>query len=109
MLSYGKYTTGAFTIGVQLSETDKTAADSDITREAAALSFAVNENLSVSYGISTVEYEASTKTDAESTGVSASYTMGGMTLAGAMNDSDNMGGTAGAGDEDKHITMSIAF
>ena len=28
--------------------------------------------------------------DQESTGISASYTMGGMTLAGAMNEVDNM-------------------
>ena len=30
------------------------------------------------------------QTDQESTGISASYTMGGMTLAGAMNEVDNM-------------------
>jgi outer membrane protein OmpU len=64
---YGKYTSGAFTFGVQLSEIDKTAANSDVDREAAAISFAVNENLSISYGISTVKYEASTSVDAEST------------------------------------------
>ena len=82
---YGKYTSGAFTIGVQLSEIDKTAAASDVDREARKSSFAVNENLSISYGMSTVKYESSSKVDAESTGVSASYTMGGMTIGAVAN------------------------
>ena len=39
----------------------------------------------------TLEFDsgASNNTDQESTGISASYTMGGMTLAGAMNEVDN--------------------
>ena len=69
--AYAKYTTGPITVGIQLSEIDKTAADSDIDREAAAISFAVNENLSISYGISNVDYEISTKTDAERNVISA--------------------------------------
>ena len=92
---YAKYTSGAVTVGVQLSEIDKTAVNGDIDREAAALSFAVNENLSISAGISTVEYEDSSKVDAESTGVSASYTMGGMTFGAVSNKTDSFGGTAG--------------
>ena len=35
---YAKYTTGPITVGVQLSEIDKTAANSDVDREAAAIS-----------------------------------------------------------------------
>jgi outer membrane protein OmpU len=107
--AYGKYTTGAFTIGVQISDTDKTAANSDVGREAAALSFAVNENLSISYGISTVEYEASSKTDAESSGISASYTMGGITLGAVSNKTDSFGGTAGTDKEFTEIKLSFAF
>ncbi len=106
---YGKYTSGAFTIGVQLSETDKTAANSDVDREAAAISFAVNENLSISYGMSTVKYEASTKVDAESTGVSASYTMGGMTLGAVANKTDSFAGTSGTDKEFTEVSLSFAF
>ena len=106
---YAKYTAGAVTVGVQLSEIDKTATNGDIDREAAALSFAVNENLSVSWGISTVEYEDSSKVDAESTGISASYTMGGMTLAGAMNEVDNMDGAATGDHEGYEFNLKFAF
>ena len=106
---YGKYTSGAFTIGVQLSEIDKTAAASDVDREAAAISFAVNENLSISYGMSTVKYESSSKVDAESTGVSASYTMGGMTIGAVANKTDSFAGTSGTDKEFTEVSLSFAF
>ena len=106
---YAKYTTGAVTVGVQLSEIDKTATNGDIDREAAALSFAVNENLSVSWGISTVEYEDSSKVDAESTGISASYTMGGMTFGAVANKTDSFGGTSGSDQEFTEVSVSFAF
>jgi outer membrane protein OmpU len=106
---YAKYTSGAVTVGVQLSEIDKTATNGDIDREAAALSFAVNENLSISAGISTVGYEDSSKTDAESTGVSASYTMGGMTIGAVANATDSFGGASGTDKEFTEIKLSFAF
>lgn len=109
MTAYAKYTTGPVTIGVQLSEIDKTAAASDIDREAAAISFAVNENLSISYGISNVEYEDSSKVDAESTGISASYTMGGMTIGAVANKTDSFAGSSGADAEFTEVSIAFAF
>ena len=107
--AYAKYTSGPITVGVQLSEVDKTAANSDLDRQAAAISFAVNENLSVSYGISNVEYENSTKTDAESSGISASYTMGGITLGAVANKTDSFGGTSGTDKEFTEVSLKFAF
>ena len=107
--AYAKYSTGAFTVGVQLSSIEKTAANSDINREAAAISFAVNENLSVSYGLSNVEYDASAKVDAESSGISASYTMGGITLGAVSNKTDAFGGTAGSEKEFTEVSLKFAF
>ena len=109
MTAYAKYTTGPVTVGVQLSEIDKTAADSDLDRQAAAVSFAVNENLSISYGISNVEYEDSTLTDAESVGVSASYTMGGITIGAVRNTTDSFAGSAGSDREFTEVSLSFAF
>ena len=106
---YAKYTSGAVTVGVQLSEIDKKATNGDIDRGAAALSFAVNESLSVSWGISTVEYEDSSKVDAESTGISASYTMGGMTFGAVSNKTDSFGGTSGTDEEFTEVSVSFAF
>ena len=107
--AYAKYTSGPITVGVQLSEIDKTAANSDISREAAAISFAVNENLSISYGLSNVEYDAAAKVDAESSGISASYTMGGITLGAVSNKTDAFGGTAGTEKEFTEVSLSFAF
>ena len=109
MTAYAKYTSGPVTVGVQLSEIDKTAANSDIDREAAAISFAVNENLSVSWGISTVQYEDASLVDAESTGISASYTMGGMTLGAVANKTDSFGGASGTDREFTEVSLSFAF
>ena len=73
----GTYTSGAVTAGVQMTSIDKSAVNSDQDRTHIAASFAVNEDLSVSYGMSTVEFEDGTKTDQEDSGFSASYTQWG--------------------------------
>ncbi len=106
---FATYASGPITVGVQLSEIDKTAANTDVDREAAAISFAVNENLSISYGISTVEYEATTSVDAESTGISASYTMGGITVGAVNNKTDSFGGASGTDREFSEVSLSFAF
>ena len=107
--AWATYTTGPITMGLQLSEIDKTAANSDLDREHAAISFAVNESLSVSYGVSNVEYEDATKTDEESSGVSASYTMGSMTLGAVMNKTDSIQGTAGTDYSFTEVSLAFAF
>jgi len=109
MTVYARYSTGPITFGVQLSEIDVTAANSDIDREAAAISFAVNENLSVSYGISNVEYANTSKVDAESTGISASYTMGGIKIGAVANKTDSFGGSAGVDREFTEVSLAFAF
>ena len=107
--AWATYTTGPVTMGVQLSEIDKTAANSDVDREHAAVSFAINENLSVSYGISNVKYEASSKSDEESSGFSASYTMGSMTLGAVANKTDSVTGTAGTNYSFTEVSLAFAF
>jgi len=104
--AWAKYTAGPATIGVQKSKIDKSAADE--TRTAAAISFAVNESLSISYGISDVNMEATT-TDEESSGFSASYTMGGMTVGAVMNKTDNVAGSAGTDGSFTELSVAFAF
>ena len=47
--------------------------------------------------------------DQESTGVSASYTMGGMTIAGHANSTDSQHGTSGEDETSKSINFAFAF
>jgi outer membrane protein OmpU len=105
----GTYTTGGITAGIQRTSIDFSAVNTDTDRTHIAASFAVNEDLSVSWGMSTVEFENSTKTDQEDTGFSVSYTMGSMSLTASANSSDNAGGTSGTDDEHKEIGLAFAF
>ena len=105
--AYVTYTAGMATVGVQKSVIDKATADVD--RMAAAVSLAINENMSISYGVSTVDFEAASKSDEESSGVSASYTMGGMRIAAVFNSTDSVSGTNGTDKEFKEVSVAFAF
>ena len=91
---YAKYAVGAFTVGVQQSDLDDTRANSDAEVLAYGVTYAVNDDFSIGYSYHEYETEVTTDQDQESTGVSFSYTSGGMTLGGAVNEVENMGGTA---------------
>ena len=105
----GTYTTMGATIGLQMTSIDDATASSDIDRTHIAASFAVNENLSISYGMSTVEFESAAKTDQEDSGIGASYTMGSMSFGASLLASDNVGGTSGSDDTHKELSVAFAF
>jgi len=105
----GTYTTGGITAGIQRTSIDSATVNADADRTHLAASFAVNEDLSVSWGMSTVEFENGTLSDQEDSGFSASYTMGSMSLTAAFNSSDNVGGANGTDDEHKEIGLAFAF
>ena len=75
-----------------------------------AISYAVSDELSISYGEREYNSGDST-TDQEDEAVSISYTMGGMTIAGGFNSSDNVAGStdATADKESYEIGLSFAF
>ena len=108
--TYGAtYTTMGATVGMQRTSLSKASAGNDVDRTHIAASFAVNESLSVSYGMSTVEFEAASKVDQEDSGFAASYTMGSMSFSASSNKSDNVGGTSGTDDTHKEISVAFAF
>jgi outer membrane protein OmpU len=107
---YVKYTFGSISVGYQTSEINAgTSATTDET-VGMGISYAVSDDFSISYGTHSVDYGDLTS-DQESTGFSASYTMGGMTIAGAVNSTDNVGGsTTAANDKDSYeLNLSFAF
>jgi len=105
----GTYTTGGITAGIQRTSVDFSTANTDTDRTHLAASFAVNEDLSVSWGMSTVEFEDGSKSDQEDSGFSVSYTMGSMSLTASANSSDNVGGSSGTDDTHKEIGLAFAF
>ena len=103
-----KYTAGSITAGFQKSEVDNTGSTADEDATAVAVSIAVNENLSISAGKHDVDMGAG-KVDEESTGVSASYTVGSSTIGFVANSTDNVAGTAGTDDSYRELSVSFAF
>ena len=108
---YVKYVIGGITAGVQLADLDHDTASSSQESMAFGVSYAVNDNFSIAYNEHELEFDtgASNNKDQTSTGISASYTMGGMTLAGAMNEVDNMDGAATADHEGYEFNLKFAF
>ena len=109
-LTYGvKYTMGAITAAYQLTDiTLDAAGGNDEEGLHYGISFAVNENLSVSAGRQETSFAAANTVDEENTGWSASYTMGSMAISAAMNKVENAAGSETA--KDKEVTLiNVAF
>ena len=104
-----KYTSGAITAAWQRSEVDFVASGTnDQQSDHVGISFAMNDNLTVSVGRQEVDMGAGT-VDEESTGVAASYTMGSMTVAAHSNKTDDVGGTSGSEDSVTEVSVAFAF
>ena len=102
---YAKYSYGSLTVGYQMSETDGSSTDLEFT--ALGATYAITDDITIGYNQATIEKEGSAN-DQESTGLSASFTSGGMTIAGAMNSTDN--NANGATDvEGYEFNLSFAF
>ena len=106
---YATYAMDAISVGVHMSESDSETANADMDFTALGISYAVSEDMSVSLNTSTIEYENSTLSDQEATGVSISYTMGSMTLSGNMNSVDNIAGTSTDDRSGYSFTLGFAF
>ena len=106
---YAKYTYDSFVFGVQDNSTDYTAASTDTDFRAYGISYAVSDEISVSYGISTVEHENTSLVDQDASAVSFSYVSGGLTFAGTHGKTDNVAGTAATDNSGYELTATFAF
>jgi outer membrane protein OmpU len=97
------YSMGAATVGIQTTDVNP-ASGNDEENTAYGVSFAVNDDLSISYGQSTVEVSGSV--DQEISGFSIGYSMGGLTLQAHSNEGDNIGNTA---NNYKHTELTVSF
>jgi len=107
------YAYGPVTVGYQKSELDRSGSTNDDESESMSIAYAVNENLSISYG--TREYDEDTSSDAdgkktqEDTGFAVSYTMGGVSIVAQQNSHDNVQGTDADDIESYALGISFAF
>ena len=109
---YAKYAIGGFTLGYQVSESDHDTKTLSLDSVAYGVTYAVNDDITVGYSYHEVDMDSARSTGTftqESTGISASYTMGGMTLGGAINETDNMRGVDANDFESYEFNLSFAF
>ena len=110
MDTYGlKYAFGPITVGYQHSEIDFDATSSnDNETDAVGISFAVNDNLSISYGEQDTEADGQAL-DQEVEGFSVGYSMGGISIKAHSNEAKNIANTADNVSEHTEIAVSFAF
>ena len=110
-----KYAVGGLTVGYQEHEADGPSAAKSDESTSWAVSYAVSDNMTIAYGQR--DYDDNTATSAstgdsmeqEDSGFSASYTMGGMTIAGHMNSNDNVGGASAATADKESYEFALSF
>ena len=105
---YATYATDmGISVGYSTSENDSETANSDKEMTAMGISYAVSEDMSISYNISEIEYELASLTDQEATGISVSYTMGSLSIKANHNTVDNIAGTST--DDRSGYALSLGF
>jgi len=107
-----KYTMGSITVAAQLNEVDDASTsndDEDATH--IGISFALNDQVSISYAQLETDFGKSTKTADETvSGVGVSYTAGSMSVKAYAGKTENDAGSATAADlEEKGVTLSFSF
>jgi outer membrane protein OmpU len=105
---YIKYVYGPVTVGYQESEQEADGTTNDDEYTSMGISYAVNDNLSISYGVTEYDDKNST-TDQESTAFNFSYTMGSMTLAGGHATVDNQGNSSAAINDVTGYELDLSF
>ena len=73
-----------------------------------AISYTVNDEISVTYGTEDIE-KGGDSTDAEYSVISASYTSGGMTISAAMKEGDNVAHGSGSSEDFEYWTLGASF
>ena len=103
------YVVGGATIGyTDYSSDDDTASGTDYDSRHYGVSFAVNDDLTISYDKS-ISDKSDAAVDEEINSIQASYTMGSMTIKGHISKADNEQFSSGAEDEAKAIDVSWSF
>ena len=107
---YATYAMDAFTVGIQSNSSDSQTANSDTDFEAWGVSYAVSEDLSISYGASTVEYESgASKSDQEAEAIGISWTNGSMSITASRHDIQNVAGTSTDDRDATEVNLTFAF
>ena len=106
---YAKYAMGGITVGVQVSEADASGSSQDYETAGMGISYQVNDDLAVSYGSHEIEAVGSGNPDQETSAVSASYTMGSLSIKASVHNGDNIGNSSTNNREAYNLSLGFAF
>jgi len=104
-----KYAFDSFTIGMQDNDSDSKTTNADTSYRGYGVSYAVSEDISVSYAVGTVDFQLAGSEDQETTAIGVSYTSGGITVSGSMHDGEDLGGSTATTADKKAYELNIAF
>ena len=102
------YVYGPVTATASNSEYDVETVATDQDMTSYAVSYTVNDEISVTYGTEDIE-KGGDATDAEYTTIEASYTAGGMTISAAMKEGDNVAHGSGSSEDFEYWTLGASF
>jgi outer membrane protein OmpU len=109
--AYAKFAMGPVSVGYQEAYQDSANGGQDNEAEFWGVAYTAGD-ISLSYGESSLANKGSgvtavVKRELES--IQAAYTMGAMTISGAMSETSNAGGTAGQTYEENRLSVAFAF
>jgi outer membrane protein OmpU len=102
------YAIGSFTAAYETMEYDVDTAARDLDMDSMALTYTVNDELSLTYGQEEIKRQG-TDTEAKYSGVSAAYTAGGMTISAGMWDAKSAEFDSGSHSDLEKWTLGASF
>ena len=102
------YAIGSFTAAYETMEYDVDTAARDLDMDSMALTYTVNDELSLTYGQEEIKRQG-TDTEAKYSGVSAAYTAGGMTISAGMWDAKSAGFDSDSHSDLEKWTLGASF
>ena len=102
------YALGPITLEVTNNDYDISAATSDKETSSYELSYTVSDELSIAYGTEEID-DGATATDAEYSALVVTYTAGGMTLTGKMEEAENVDGSTNSNADVEYWFLGAAF
>ena len=102
------YAIGPVTLEVTSNDYDMSAATNDKETSSYEISYTVSDELSIAYGTEEIDL-GSSSTDAEYAALVVTYTAGGMTLTGKMEDAENVDGSTNANADVEYWFLGAAF
>jgi len=109
--AYGfTFAIGGITVGYQTAEMDNVGASGTFyDTDAYAVSYSVNDDLSVSYGIAEGKSNSGSTGDAEAKSLQISYTVGGASIVLAESTVDNQNYVSGTNRDGRTVAVTLAF